>query len=147
MPALGDTGFVVHIPCTPTEFLTMRRIALAALLAAPLLASANLVTNGSFEDNVQGAGSWNIYASLTGWTGAQEPDSVTGRHSDACPSESERPGRTDPAARLRHGWLGRIPGAGALAGPGSPPQKGPYHVKSNRKLQRTFQRHPVERPG
>ncbi len=47
----------------------MRRIVLAALLAAPLLASANLVTNGSFEDNLQSAGSWQIYSSLNGWTG------------------------------------------------------------------------------
>ena len=48
----------------------MRKILAAALLAAPVLASAsNLVTNGSFEANVQGAGSWNIYSSLTGWTG------------------------------------------------------------------------------
>jgi len=47
----------------------MRRIALAALLAAPLMASANLVTNGSFEADAQGANSWNIYANLSGWTG------------------------------------------------------------------------------
>jgi len=48
----------------------MRKTVIAALLAAPVLASAsNLVTNGSFEANVQGAGSWNIYSSLTGWTG------------------------------------------------------------------------------
>ena len=49
----------------------MRQIALAALLAAPLLASANLVTNGSFEDDSQGANSWNIYANLNGWTGGE----------------------------------------------------------------------------
>ncbi|RQP23302.1 PEP-CTERM sorting domain-containing protein [Piscinibacter terrae] len=48
----------------------MRKLLTAALLAAPVLASAsNLVTNGSFEANAQGAGSWNIYPSLTGWTG------------------------------------------------------------------------------
>jgi len=48
----------------------MRRIVLAAVLAAPFLASAaNLVANGSFEDTVQGAGSWNIYSNLPGWTG------------------------------------------------------------------------------
>lgn len=47
----------------------MRRTALAALLAAPLMASANLVTNGSFEADVQGANSWNIYSNLSGWTG------------------------------------------------------------------------------
>ena len=49
----------------------MRRIALAALLAAPLMASANLVTNGSFEDDAQGANSWNIYSTLNGWTGGE----------------------------------------------------------------------------
>ena len=49
----------------------MRRIALAALLAAPLMASANLVTNGSFEDDAQGANSWNIYSNLNGWTGGE----------------------------------------------------------------------------
>ena len=48
----------------------MRRIILAALLAAPLIASAaNLVVNGSFEANAQPNGSWNIYSNLTGWTG------------------------------------------------------------------------------
>ncbi len=49
----------------------MRRIALAALLAAPLMASANLVTNGSFEADAQGANSWNIYSNLSGWTGGK----------------------------------------------------------------------------
>ena len=49
----------------------MRRIALAALLAAPLMASANLVTNGSFEADSQAANSWNIYANLGGWTGGR----------------------------------------------------------------------------
>jgi len=48
----------------------MRRIVLAAVLAAPFLASAaNLVTNGSFEDTVQGNGTWHIYSNLPGWTG------------------------------------------------------------------------------
>ena len=50
----------------------MRRIVLAAALAAPLLASANLVTNGSFEADVQAASSWSIYPALTGWTGAPD---------------------------------------------------------------------------
>ncbi len=49
----------------------MRRIALAALLATPLMASANLVTNGSFEANAQGSNSWNIYSNLSGWTGGR----------------------------------------------------------------------------
>ncbi|HJV62289.1 MAG TPA: PEP-CTERM sorting domain-containing protein [Albitalea sp.] len=49
----------------------MRKLVLAALLATPLWASANLVQNGSFEDNLQAAGTWNIYANLAGWTGGQ----------------------------------------------------------------------------
>jgi hypothetical protein len=50
----------------------MKKIPLAALLAAaPLAASAvNLVYNGSFELDLQPAGSWNIYPGLTGWTGS-----------------------------------------------------------------------------
>jgi hypothetical protein len=49
----------------------MRKIVLAALLAAPLMASAaNLVTNGSFEANAMPNGSWSIFSNLTGWTGA-----------------------------------------------------------------------------
>jgi hypothetical protein len=48
----------------------MRKIAIAALLASPLLASAaNLVTNGSFEADAMPNGSWSIYSNLTGWTG------------------------------------------------------------------------------
>lgn len=46
------------------------------LLAAAVLAIAasgaqaeNLVTNGSFEANLQDAGTWAIYANLAGWTG------------------------------------------------------------------------------
>jgi hypothetical protein len=38
------------------------------LLAASSVASANLVTNGSFEADTQTSGSWNVYSSLTGWT-------------------------------------------------------------------------------
>lgn len=49
----------------------MRRIAFAALLATPLMASANLVINGSFEANAQGSNSWNIYSNLSGWTGGR----------------------------------------------------------------------------
>lgn len=49
----------------------MRKFVAAALLAAPLLASANLVTNGSFEADAQAAGTWGIYPNLTGWTGGQ----------------------------------------------------------------------------
>jgi hypothetical protein len=32
--------------------------------------ASNLVVNGSFEDNVQNLGSWNIYNNLTRWTGS-----------------------------------------------------------------------------
>lgn len=34
-----------------------------------MASAANLVSNGSFEADVQGNGSWNIYSNLTGWTG------------------------------------------------------------------------------
>jgi hypothetical protein len=50
----------------------MRTIALAVLLATPLLANAglqNLVVNGGFEATNQNNGSWNIYQDLPGWTG------------------------------------------------------------------------------
>ncbi len=50
----------------------MNKILLAALLAAPLLATAgpdNLLLNGSFEDNAQGVGSWSTYSSLANWAG------------------------------------------------------------------------------
>ncbi len=64
----------------------MRKIILAAVLAAPLFAFAGgaavtpvapsnntgvieLLVNGSFEANTQNAGSWHIYSNLTGWTG------------------------------------------------------------------------------
>ncbi|MDP3088169.1 MAG: PEP-CTERM sorting domain-containing protein [Methylotenera sp.] len=48
----------------------MKKIALIlALTSLPLLANANLVTNGSFEADVQANGTWGIYNNLTGWTG------------------------------------------------------------------------------
>jgi Protein of unknown function (DUF642)/PEP-CTERM motif len=64
----------------------MRKIVLAAVLAAPLFAFAagtpaapvapantsgvvELLVNGSFEANTQSAGSWQIVSNLTGWTG------------------------------------------------------------------------------
>lgn len=51
----------------------MKKITLLlALLSLPSLASANLVTNGSFEADAQVVGSWAIYNNLTGWTGASE---------------------------------------------------------------------------
>ena len=42
------------------------------LFAIPMMASAavDLVTNGSFEADSQASGTWNIYNSLTGWTGS-----------------------------------------------------------------------------
>jgi hypothetical protein len=43
-------------------------LALSALAAH---SAPNLVGNGSFEADVQAAGSWNIYSSLTSWTGVQ----------------------------------------------------------------------------
>jgi hypothetical protein len=58
-----------------TIFLTgirMRKLILAAVLAAPLFAHAdviNLVSNGGFEATDQGNGSWNIYSNLPGWDG------------------------------------------------------------------------------
>ena len=39
-----------------------------SLVALGAQASTNLVTNGSFEDNIQGPNSWKIYDSLNGWT-------------------------------------------------------------------------------
>ena len=49
----------------------MKKLALALLIAAPFAASAaDLVQNGSFEADVQGAGTWNIYSNLTNWSGA-----------------------------------------------------------------------------
>jgi hypothetical protein len=48
----------------------MKKIALLLLLASlPSFANANLVTNGSFEADVQANGTWSIYDNLTGWTG------------------------------------------------------------------------------
>lgn len=50
----------------------MRKIIIAAaLLASPLLAlaaPANLLINGSFEDNAMAKGSWAIFSGLNGWT-------------------------------------------------------------------------------
>ncbi len=44
----------------------------SALFATPMIASAavDLVTNGSFEADSQTSNTWNIYNSLTGWTGS-----------------------------------------------------------------------------
>lgn len=52
----------------------MKKVILAAVLAAPMLASAatNLVVNGSFESESQANGSWQIYNALTGWTASPD---------------------------------------------------------------------------
>jgi len=44
----------------------------SVLFAIPMIASAavDLVTNGSFEIDSQASGTWNIYNSLTEWTGS-----------------------------------------------------------------------------
>ena len=49
----------------------IKSFAVAALLAAGVAHAApvELLTNGSFEQNAQAAGTWNIYSNLTGWTG------------------------------------------------------------------------------
>ena len=48
----------------------LRSLALAALLATPLLAAAqNLIANPSFEANAQAPGTWSIHQDLTAWTG------------------------------------------------------------------------------
>lgn len=50
----------------------MKRSAIVLALAfLPTLANANLVVNGSFESDIQAAGTWNIYDNLTGWTGGR----------------------------------------------------------------------------
>lgn len=41
----------------------------AALALSASSANANLIVNGSFEDNIQAPGTWAIYSSLNGWTG------------------------------------------------------------------------------
>jgi hypothetical protein len=55
----------------------MHKIVVSALLATPLFAFAvpgNLVTNGSFESNVLGAGSWEIFSGsqVEGWNAHNE---------------------------------------------------------------------------
>jgi hypothetical protein len=49
----------------------MKKLLLAALLAASFGAAhagPNLVVDGSFEDQAQGAGSWSVYNTINGWT-------------------------------------------------------------------------------
>lgn len=61
----------------------MKKIALLLVLAAlPTLASANLVVNGSFEDDIQASGTWSV-GPLTGWnSGAELRNNVAGTASD-----------------------------------------------------------------
>ena len=42
--------------------------AVASVFSVSAQAATDLVTNGSFEADLQGAGSWNIYSGLTGWS-------------------------------------------------------------------------------
>lgn len=49
---------------------TLKFLAAAALTAAMAPAQAAII-NGSFEDNFQANGTWNIYQNLVGWTGGQ----------------------------------------------------------------------------
>jgi hypothetical protein len=50
---------------------SMKSLAAMALALSAIAAHAvpNLVANGSFEADAQAAGTWNIYSSLTSWTG------------------------------------------------------------------------------
>ncbi len=51
---------------------TLKSLAAVAVAAAIFVPSAQAnVINGSFEDDLQAAGTWNIYSTLTGWTGGQ----------------------------------------------------------------------------
>jgi len=43
-------------------------VALAASFGVAHASSANLVVDGSFEDQAQAAGSWNVYSAINGWT-------------------------------------------------------------------------------
>ncbi len=45
----------------------------AALISASSFANANIIQNGSFEDNLQADGSWSVYNSLTGWQTVSGP--------------------------------------------------------------------------
>ena len=70
----------------------MKKLLITALLSLPVLAlagpvSANeLLTNGSFESDLQAANSWKIYKQLTGWSagalGVELRDDVVGQAMD-----------------------------------------------------------------
>lgn len=50
----------------------MKKYLLAlGLLSITSLANANLITNGSFEDTHQAAGTWSVYSHINGWSTTQ----------------------------------------------------------------------------
>jgi hypothetical protein len=61
-------------------------IAVATLSSAFSTFAANLVTDGSFEDVSQAAGTWNVYSSINGWTAStgqiEVRDAVAGTAQD-----------------------------------------------------------------
>lgn len=50
---------------------SLTALALMAATATSANASVNLLNNGSFEADIQAAGTWSISQNLTGWTGGQ----------------------------------------------------------------------------
>ena len=62
-------------------------VALAASFGVAHAGTANLVVDGSFEDQAQAAGSWNVYSAINGWTtvsgsGIELRDQVAGNAFD-----------------------------------------------------------------
>lgn len=52
----------------------MKKLLIASmLLSASSLANANLIQNGSFEETIQGNGSWSVYNSINGWSTISGP--------------------------------------------------------------------------
>lgn len=47
---------------------TLKITAASLVLAVSSAANANLISNGSFESNPLGSGSWGVYSSLPGWS-------------------------------------------------------------------------------
>ncbi|CAN5914139.1 hypothetical protein BH11PSE8_BH11PSE8_15380 [soil metagenome] len=65
----------------------MKNILLAAVLATSFGAANAALVNGSFDDQVQSAGSWNVYQTVPGWTttsgsGIEVRNSVAGNSYD-----------------------------------------------------------------
>jgi hypothetical protein len=56
-----------HEPTKESIMLSARTFAAALLAAAPYLAHAELIVNGSFEADVLAAGQWTVLPGLTGW--------------------------------------------------------------------------------